>query len=367
MSMLRVMQPSQTAYRPLRIDSRPRARGVTLVDVLVALAVAMLTMVLVYATFALVQSARRSAASGGDLQANGAFALSAISIHVANAGAGFASVSRWLDTCPVDGDIATTLRPVNVLITDGGAPDRPDSLVVRQSLARTGGVIAAFVAEAPPGSAFRIAAVDGYAPGDRVAAISRTGECASATVTTVATSAPGILDIAHSPLGVTLPVTSVLLNLGAATRATVMRLDVAGGSLRSTDVSNGDAPNPVVANVVNVKFQYGIDSDGDGALDTWVPAAEGSPWSPAALLIAPRQVLDRIQAVRIGVIVRSERTERTQTRAFHWVLFDCENEDKSTCPGRLEATIAASPGGGYRYRVYETIVPLRNARWNRGV
>ena len=361
------MQRRRPAQRPPHLDPCERQRGVTLVDVLVALAVAMLTMVLVYATFALVQSARRSAASAGDLQANGVFALSTLSNFVANAGAGLAAASRWLDTCPTGADIATTLRPVHVLITDGGAADRPDSLVVRQSIARTGGVIAAFVAEALPDAPFRIAAVDGYVAGDRVVAISRTGACASATVTAVATTAPGVLDVGHAPIGVTLPVTSVLFNLGAATRAAALRLDVAGGSLRSTDLTNGDAPNPLVANLVNVKFQYGIDSDGDGALDTWVAAADTGPWGAASLMTAPRDVLDSIQAIRIGVIARSERTERAQTRAFHWVLFDCELDDKTACPGRLEGTIAASPGGGYRYRVYETAVPLRNMRWNRGV
>lgn len=361
------MQPCRPAQPLSPRAARRRGRGVTLIDVLVALAVAMLTMVLVYATFTFVQSARRAAASAGDLQANGAFALSTLAIHVANAGAGLAAASRWLDTCPAGADIATTLRPVYVLIADGGAPDRPDSLVVRQSLARTGGVTAAFVADALPASPFRIAAVDGYAAGDRVVAISRTGECASTTVTTVANPSPGVLDVGHAPIEVTLPVTSVLLNLGAATRAAALRLDVAGGSLRSTDLTNGDAPNPLVANLVNMKFQYGVDSDGDGALDAWVVAAEPGLWDAATLMVAPRDTLDRIQAIRIGVIVRSERTERAQTRAYHWVLFDCELDDKTACPGRLEGTIAAAPGGGYRYRAYETVVPLRNSRWNRGV
>ena len=366
MSMRARMQSGPKPHRWSRRGNVPEEQGVTLVDVMVALAVAMLTMVLVYATFALAQSARRSAASAADLQANGAFALSTLSIHAANAGAGLASATRWLDSCAAGTDVATTLRPINLLITDGGAPDRPDSLVVRQSLARTAGVIAAFVAEAPSDAPFRIAAVEGYAPGDRVIAISRTGQCASATVTTVATSTPGVLDIAHSPIGIALPVTSVLLNLGPATRAAAMRLDVGGGSLRSTDLTNGDAPNPLVANLVNVKFQYGIDSDGDGAVDTWVAATEGGPWSSAALMTAPRDALERIQAIRIGVIIRSERVESAQTRAFHWVLFDCELDDKTACPGRIEGTIAAAPGGGYRHRAYETVVPLRNTRWNRG-
>jgi hypothetical protein len=47
------------------------------------------------------------------------------------------------------------------------------------------------------------------------------------------------------------------------------------------------------------------------------------------------------------------------------VLFDCELANKSACPGRLEGTIPATVGGAYRYRIMETVVPVRNALWNR--
>jgi hypothetical protein len=48
------------------------------------------------------------------------------------------------------------------------------------------------------------------------------------------------------------------------------------------------------------------------------------------------------------------------------VLFDCEDDDKSACPGRLEGTIPGNPGGSYRYRALEAVVPLRNVLWNSG-
>ena len=48
------------------------------------------------------------------------------------------------------------------------------------------------------------------------------------------------------------------------------------------------------------------------------------------------------------------------------MLFDCELDDKSLCPGRLTGAIAATANGAYRYRVLETIVPLRNVIWNAG-
>lgn len=341
-----------------------RQDGVTLVDVLVGLVVALFTVVVVYQVFVVAQSIGRNAAASADAQGSAVFALFALATQAGNGGAGIASAARWLDTCPVTADAAATLRPVAVMISDGGDPDRPDGLVVRQSLASLP-IPAAFVAAAPSGAHFRVETVDGISIGDRVVAISRTGTCAVADVTAVTSAGAGVLEVAHSPVAVDLPVTSLLLNLGRATRAATVRYDVVSGTLRSTDLGNGDAPNPLVSNVVNLKFQYGIDNDGDGALDTWV-AANAAGWNAADILAAPRASLDRIKALRIGVITRTERIDRTQTRGYHWVLFDCELANKSACPGRLEGTIAASPNGGYRYRALETVVPLRNTLWNRG-
>ena len=117
-----------------------------------ALAVAMLTVVVVYQTFIVVETIQRSAAAAADTQGSGAFALFALAVQTENAGAGLASAARWLDTCPPTADIATTLRPMEVLITDGGGADRPDSLVIRQSHASNGAAPAAFAAAAAPGA-----------------------------------------------------------------------------------------------------------------------------------------------------------------------------------------------------------------------
>ncbi|HEX6138492.1 MAG TPA: PilW family protein [Casimicrobiaceae bacterium] len=349
-----------------RLRPDARACGASLIDVLVGLAVGLVATIIVYQTFLALDGIRRTAAATADLQSGGAFALFALATQIGNAGAGLSSAARWLDTCPPTADIATSLRPIDVLITDGGRADAPDSLVVRQALATAVGMPAAFASPAPAGANFRIESPDGFAPGDRVVAISRTGVCAMSQVTAVGAPAGGVVDIAHAPVAVDLPATSVLLNLGASGRASTTRYDVVSGTLRSTDLANGDAPAPLVPNIVNLKFQYGVDVDGDGILDTWAGAGASGAWAPATLLAAPRATLQRIKAVRIGIVARSERPDRTLTRAYQWVLFDCASDDKASCPGRLAGTIAGSASGSYRYRTYETIVPLRNVIWNRG-
>ena len=340
-----------------------KSSGVTLIDVLVGLVVMSVTVLVVFQTFIAIQSFGRNEGESADALSGGMFALSIMAIQAANAGAGLSASAHWFETCPPDASIASTFRPIAVLITDGGSVDRPDSLVIRQSFASTS-VAVSFAAPADPGSILSIQSIGGFSAGDRVVAISRTGVCVATALTAVASIEPGVLNLAHTGLAVSLPASSVLVNLGPSQKASTARYDVSSGALRSTDIGNGDSPNPLVSNIVNLKFQYGIDNDGDGSLDTWVSAV--GPWSASTLLIAPKTVLDKIVAVRIGVLVRTERIDRALTQAYPWVMFDCEREDKSTCPGRLESTIAASPVGGYRYRVFETTVPLRNALWNRG-
>lgn len=350
--------------RSIGVD--PAERGASLIDVLVGLGVALLAMVVIHQAFVAIDTVRRNAAAVADAQSSATFALFAMTSEIGNAGAGTAAAARWLDTCSATADVATTLRPIDVLITDGGAADRSDSLVIRRSLAPMLATPAAFASAAPAGSSFQVESPDGFAVGDRVIAISRTGACAMTQLTAVVAAAAGIVDLAHSALAIDLPATSVLLNLGPAGRASTLRFDVAADVLRSTDLANGDAPVPVTSNIVNVKFQYGIDSDGDGTLDTWASAGSSGGWAPTVLLAAPRATLERIKAVRVGVIVRGERVERALTGAYHWVLFECELDDKTACPGRLEGTIAGSANGGHRYRAMEAVVPLRNVIWNRG-
>jgi type IV pilus assembly protein PilW len=363
MASMRKRSGFATARRQLRqAHRRNEERGVTLVDVIVALVVASMTIIVVAQSFVVVQTIRHSVSGAADAHGVAAFALRTLAIEAANAGAGLAQAADAFDSCPATADAATTLRPLALMITDGGRVDRPDALVVRRSLAASA-MPARFASAASAGASFHVEAVDGFTVGDRVIAASGDGRCLITDVTGIASGGPGIIEVTHAPVAADMPATAVLLSLGAAGRATVSRYDVVSGTLRSTDIGNGDAPNPLLSNVANLKFQYGIDSDGDGVLDAWVSAT--GPWSAANLATAPRATLDRIKALRIGVIARTEQRDRAQTRDFHWVLFDCELADKSACPGRLEGIVAAAAGGAYRYRTMETVVPLRNVLWNQ--
>lgn len=340
--------------------------GAGLVEMMIGLTIALFATLVIYVVVAGSDVLRRDAQAAGDAQQTGLFIMSRMSFDIANAGAGFAPATKALSTCPAPASIADTLRPVAVIITDSGRDDVADSIVIRYGVA--GGIAGPtrFAADAPAGANFLVRSPYPFDVGDHVIAVGRNGECAAMEVTGSTPTAPGIVEVAHAPLALAFPATSWLVNLGSIKDAQVIRYDVQNGVLRTTDLLNGDAPNPLASNVVNLKLQYGIDTDGDGILDTWMPARSDASgdWRAATLLAAPADVLSRIKAIRIGLIVRSDFLDRSITTPFRWTLFDCPESDKSLCPGRLSGSIAAASSGGYRYRLHETVVPLRNTIWN---
>ena len=344
------------------------AGGFGLVEVLVGVVIALITVIGVHRVVISSESTRRAAQSDADAQQTAQFALARMTFDLANAGAGIVTGARALAVCPVSSDFSTMTRPVSVVITEGGAADAPDSVVVRYAVGTAIALPARFAAAAPSGASFVLRAPLGIAPADQLVASDRRGGCARATVSAVRALGAGTVDVQHDIVAIGMPVDAAIVNLGAASRVVATRYDVSGGTLRTTDIAGGDVPNPLISNVVNLKVQYGIDADGDGALDTWVTAtsAGGSgDWSADGVLRAPVETLARVKALRVGIIVRGEQFDRAATGTFEWVLFDCDATDKRSCPGRIAGSIPGTARGGWHYRSYETVIPLRNVIWQR--
>jgi len=349
------------ALHPARVRVRPR--GATLIELLVGLAIGLAAVSVILGVFAGAEGLKRNTNGTAEAQQTGSLLLHILATDLANAGSGIAAAANELYTCPDTGDVRTSLRPFPVLITAGAGADAADSIVVNYAGAAALPAPVAFAADSLGGAPLRIRSPLGIATGDTVAAISLAGRCATTTVTSVsAPDADGVVEVAHAGLTETFPHSSLLLDLGPRGRRQRVRYDLVDGTLRSLDLLTQDAvPNPLASNVVMLKAQYGIDADNDGIIDTWA-AADRPPWSAAAILAAPAASLLAIKAIRIGLIVKSDAYDRALTRRYDWVLFDCEHADTSRCAGRLEGSLPAR----WRYRVYETIVPLRNAIWNAG-
>ena len=383
-------------------------RGFGLIEIMVGVVIGLIAVLVIYQVYTVAEGFKRNTTAAGEAQQNGLFSTFVLGMEIGNGGAGMVAAAQDLASCsdpgalvPMPQRFAQSFRPIPILVTDGGGNANSDSFVVNYSMATTLANSALFTGNAAPGATFPVQSPGGFHVGDMVVGISSPttpgSPCASSKVTAV--SAPdgnGIVTITQTPLfpagGIDLFGSSVLLNMGPCNRAQKVRYSVNNGVLYSTPLIDTSAancgkladpliPNPLASNIIVMKVEYGIDSDLDAKrlLDYWVQGATGTPkgdWDPATLLTAPITTVNQIKAIRIGIIVQSEQFDKNLAGFtggdyvngdYNWVLFDCAAADKTTCPGRLAGSVPAtvSPPGNWRFRKYETVIPLRNEIWNK--
>ena len=137
--------------------------------------------------------------------------------------------------------------------------------------------------------------------------------------------------------------------LGVGDNATLFSYDL----LR---LSGGDAVQPLANGVVDMRALYGVDTDKDGRIDSWIaPTTAG--YTAATLsdgTVASQATLQTILAVRVGLVLRSDRVEKTALSSSSIVLFsDLPAAVRYTRP--LSATEQLQ-----QFRGVEFTVPLRN-------
>ena len=138
--------------------------------------------------------------------------------------------------------------------------------------------------------------------------------------------------------------------LGVGDKATLFSYDL----LRLT---GGDTAQPLANGVVDMRALYGVDTDSDGRIDSWIsPTTAG--YTVASLSdgsSAARARLQTILAVRVGVILRSDRVDANALSPSSIVLF-------SDLSGGVKYTRTLSASEQLqKFRGVEFTVPLRNA------
>ncbi|MBH1961511.1 MAG: PilW family protein, partial [Rhodocyclales bacterium] len=121
----------------------------------------------------------------------------------------------------------------------------------------------------------------------------------------------------------------------------------------------------VAEGIVDLQAEYGVDADADGV----VSAAE---WTT----VTPATAADwrQLRAVRVALLARSQQYETTAVTpvAPAWAreavpirTFTMRNVDDTPDTDPMDGTGKPTPNNwrSYRYRVYETVVPLRNLVW----
>ena len=158
-----------------------------------------------------------------------------------------------------------------------------------------------------------------------------------------------------------------VLNMGNASdnppQLTLYGID-GGFNLQSYDLlqTNGNQQvSTVLTNIVNMRALYGVDTNGDGKVDLWVkPTTSGYRVADLTAGTAVAQsTLANIRAVRIGLILRSDRIEAGASQP---VVSASTVKLFSDLGSTLEYTHTVAAADQYqRFRAVDFTVPLRNA------
>lgn len=383
-----------------------RARGFSLIELMVSVVIGMLALMFATRMITGAEQNKQAALGGSDSMQNGMLAMFSISNDAAQAGYGLNDpIINGCDTLMQDGNgyvlatasrNAATVSPLAaaVIESNGADPDRI-ALYAGSSMAGTGTL--RITTSYTAGTELAVDRIPyGFARNDVVvvAPESPGAKCALAEIS----SDPAGLLPPPSPQGVSVATGNGTrfnrANLGATYEAGIARMfnlgparslsfhtwSVSGGflQLRATDLGGASStPSTVVDNVVSIKAQYGFDKRLGAAFDPQA-GMQVNEWS-STMINADGDAdtggasdYQRITALRIAVVARSKSPERpaggadcSATTVLPVVFGTAEPAGVAAAPISVNVAVTGDPVDWkcYRYRVFETIVPLRNSAW----
>ncbi|MCU0869361.1 MAG: PilW family protein [Burkholderiales bacterium] len=380
-----------------------------LIDILIGMVIGLIGMIIVFQAFSVFEGQKRTTTAANDAQEAGLMALGLIERDLRMGGYGFFSANllacsqlRWRR-----GAANETLDPFMPAQIVDGATNGPDTLRVSYStspfgatpstlLQPFGGTVASLVVDNPArtggntsaayrvgdqivvGNAFstlpctrlQVSGIDNALIGQGVIAI-------GVAPTADAPHNPGAGDLTNLlPAGGYLARTAApttITNFGAFRRVEyrVVPDAVRGGALVTLDLNPlpGVAAADVVLadGVMTLQAQYGISANAnDQSISNWVNAS-AAPWITPGIA-----EVGRIKAIRVAVVARSQLPERDNVQTLDIPCVNgsgtnangpCAWRDTAGAPAPIIDLTGNAEWRRYRYRVYETIVPLRNVMW----
>lgn len=356
--------------------------GVSLVELMVALVIGSLAALVIQQVMAVFEGQKRTSGSGSDAQVNGAVALTYLEREVRQAGYGL--MAGGAQMCPLGINIyyngttqsdGAALLPIRII--DDGAT--PDSIVFVRSDADFGAVPTTIVKNMPnPSSEITADSTGGLSQNQIFVVGAKDGSkvCTLMQMSQDPQQTGNGWNLQHNSgqylfnppnpnnefaVAPTYGIGDVVINMGSfMTR----RFQVQCDRLTEVDPVLVAAPytcantTPIVEQIVGMEAQYGIANAGSQQIARWCNATATSvcgDWSnPSSTNIA------RVKALRIAVVARSTQFEKEEVSPASLTLWgdvDAGMDDSA-------ATFAlTSSQRHYRYKVFTTIVPIRNLIW----
>ena len=384
-----------------------RQRGMSIIEMMVGMTLGILVTLIITQVWGMFENQKQRTVSSSSAQAAGLLALTELEQDVRSAGAGLTDQATFNCTTTYSyyetGGVKTSPAPafsgagggmVPVQITDGGTGS--DTLTVKRSADFLGAIPATLTSNMPQSSAeLNLSSTAGFADGDIVVAVSATGACTVMLITQVQDAA---LKLQHNPGDSTTYNPTIADQTAMGWPAYVAGDKIlkvgqlfsrvytvnASNQLTLTDYSDpAKTPAQAVAaalalasDIVKIKAQYGVSAIGvaGGPVIQWVNATATNPVNPITGAVEDWSILDsakikRIKAIRLVVVARSAKMEGSD------VIGVCTNTsggvnngpcawaDSALAPAPLIDLSANANWKRYRYRVYQTIIPVRNVIW----
>jgi type IV pilus assembly protein PilW len=379
--------------------------GFSLVELMVSVVIGMLALLFAMRLFTGSEQNRQSAMGGSDSMQNGMLALFSISGDAGQAGYGindpivagcdtvFKDVGEYTMAAASRGGVA--IQPMAPVVIEPQAAG-PDKVSFYSGTSASGTATLNVLTAYANGSRVYVDRIPyGFTQGDAilVAPEQAGGKCALAQLSESPDDLPpppgqqyvvigqaGAWRYNTGNLGAAFAGGAArVFNLGPGAALSFHTWSVADGYLRlsATDIGSKANAQPVADNIVSLKAQYGFDTR--AAFD---PAAgmQVTKWSSAMIdadgngTVGSPEDWQRIAAVRLAVVARSKNPERPAKGAACSATSDADKPKAFTTnapaavaavPVTIDVAVTDDPVDWhcYRYRVFETVVPFRNASW----
>lgn len=372
-----------------------RIRGVSLIELLVGVTIGLLATLVIMQMYAGFEGQKRTSTTSADVQENGMMALATVERDVRMAGNGItdlpiANCSTLYSaydngggyTVPAPGFTSTGIAAA--VITDGGivtGTNNSDTITLTTAPSSRSS-IPTTIRQSMPSAAgdLKVTNVVGFTVGQKIL-VTNGSSCTIMQVTNIQspTGGSGLYGLVHNN-GVTAPYNpaATITNgtppwpaygVGASVYSlddfTVRQYSIGvsapTSALRVQELSTpGSSVTPIVGDIINMQAEYGVAPVGSQQVTCWTSAVgnacSGTNWA------APTSAeLKRIKALRVAIVARSALSERPAV-----VGGSCTTTSSapSTWSGGQAVILNANADWQcYRYRVFQTVIPLRNVIW----
>lgn len=354
----------------------PRARGISLIELMIGMTIGLIALLVMMQTFSASNAHKSNTVSGADATTAGHIAMTLIERELLNAGAGLTATPCEEIRVLGSGGVNTISNlPVTIeQDTDADTPtalrSRSDRITIRYSGSSFGSASTPVGMEMPNPSVNTRGKLDiGFRNGDFIMLQEEGKPC----VILQLTDDPKVLgngtwQFKHQSSGSTYNPTGKeknffpdskysenlarIVHMGSGILESRFDLNYrsSGGPAPNSDLqltpirlATAGTTNAIARNVVALRAQYGW----------WDSTTKTVSFSSTVKAGAGPNDL---AAVRVGIVVRASQRDPSYTAPADIKLFEYDNP------------ITISLSGDelrYRYRSYETVVPLRNTLWNR--